>query len=189
MRFRLRCHKIISAPPAPHYWFYPTLFEPFYIQNGSKILGHCPFNSYSKRISGRNLLWLISGARSARLKPSRPLDRYHRSSTERDEDSDRRGPDLYRDRRDDSRRYRDDYDRTRYLRDGGRGPDRRDRYRDPDEPSYRREVGGGRHERTFRGRDGALDGTVRYREETFRRGGRQESDFEADSFYGDEMNR
>jgi hypothetical protein len=79
--------------------------------------------------------------------------------------------------------------------------DRRERYRDGGEDvsyrdSGRRDVGGGgaggggRHERTFRHREGGMDGTVRHRDETFRRGPRQESDIDADSYYGDDlMNR
>ena len=128
----------------------------------------------------------FSGSRSGRLKSSRPLERYHRSSTDRDEDSDRRAPDHYRDRREESRRSRDDYDWDggRRYRDGRGPPERRDRYRDPDE-SYRRD---GRHDRTYRGRgDSGLDGTLRYREDKMRRSARQESDFDGDSYYGDDL--
>jgi hypothetical protein len=118
------------------------------------------------------------GARSNRSKPTRGLDRFNRSSTEREEDSDRRRKDQYRDRRDEDRGYKKDYgryERGRY-KDYRRGrEDEEEVFREDDRRSVH---GGGRR---------VKDETYRYRDDQYYRRTRNESDFERESFYGEDI--
>ena len=119
------------------------------------------------------------GARSSRSKPTRGYDRFNRSSTEREDDSDRR-PRDYRDRREEDRGFKKDYGRYvkgRY-KDYRRGREDEEVFRDDDRRSVHGGGGGGRR---------IKDESYRYREDQFYRRTRNESDFERESFYGEDI--
>ena len=116
--------------------------------------------------------------RSMRSRPSRIYDRLNRDSTDRDEDSDRRNRDYFRDKRHDDRRR--DYGRQ----DRGQYRDSR-RYRDEDDDAFRDD-----DRQSMRGGSRKKEDPGRYRDDYYRRH-RGESDFERDSHYGgdDYLNR
>ena len=123
------------------------------------------------------------GARSNRSKPTTGYDRFNRSSTEREEEAERRPRDNYRERREEDRGYKKDYGRY----DRGRYKDYR-RGRDHDEEVFRED-----DRRSVHGGGGGRRGkeeSYRYREDHYYRRPRNESDFERESFYGEDiMNR
>ena len=120
------------------------------------------------------------GSRSTRSRPSRAYDRLNRSSTDRDEDSDRRNRgDYYRDKREDDRGYRRDYGRN----DKGRYREQR-RYRDEDEVSFREEDRRSVHGGSRRMKEEPYHS--RYRDDPYYRR-RVDSDYERDSHYGEDM--
>lgn len=115
------------------------------------------------------------GARSVRSRPGgRGYERTNRSSTERDEDSERRNRNYSRDQRANDSYYRRDRDRYR---------DQHRRYREDDDDLFRdddrRSVhGGGRR---------IKEEPYRYRDDHYYRRNRIDSDYERESHYGDEL--
>ena len=121
------------------------------------------------------------GARSTRSRPSRAYDRMNRSSTDRDDDSDRRNRDYRRDRRgDDDRYHRKDYSRG----EKGRYRDSR-RYRDDEDDDIFRDDE--RHSVHGGSRRVKEEPYHRYREEQYYRRHRNESDYERESHYGEDL--
>ena len=126
------------------------------------------------------------GARSVRSRPPKSYERMNRSSTEREEDSGRKPlppRDSYRDRRgEDPRGYRKDSSRHEPSR-RYRGESRRYYEDDDDIFDDRRSLHGGGGSRKFK------EEPMRYRDDHYYRRHRNDSDYERESYYGDDLNR
>lgn len=116
------------------------------------------------------------GARAVRPRATKGFDRMNRSSTEREEDIGRKPRDSYRDRREDDRGYRKESSRN----ERGRYRESR-RYYDDDDDIFddrRSNYGGPRR---------IKDEPHRYKDENYYRRNRNDSDYERESHYGEDV--